>query len=286
MSATPTAPAPPTPATSAQALLLEEHLRRLRLPVVLARYAKAAHDAAHQNLSYEAFLLALLEEEAAQRDENLQRRRLAAAKFPTLKTLDQYDFSLMPQLNRQLVLELARGGYLAQRENILMAGEIGTGKTHLATALGVEACRQGHRVRFYTAAGLANDLIEAQAAHRLGRFEGGLLRHQLLILDEVGFVPFTKAGADLLFSFLSALHEQVSVIVTTTVPFAEWTGLFGGDQRLTAALLDRLAFHAHVLQFAGNSFRLRHSLSRQDMRAARAGTSPHPPHEPQAAPVG
>ncbi len=263
----------PTPTAEAQALLLAEHLRRLRLPVLLARYPKVAQDAAQRNLSYEGFLLALLEEELAQRDENMQKRRLAAAKFPTVKTLDQYDFSLMPQLNRPLVLELLQGGYIAQKENILMAGEIGTGKTHVATAFGVQACRQGHRVRFYTAAGLTNDLIEAQAAHRLGRFESGLLRHHLLVLDEVGFVPFTKAGADLLFSFLSVLHEQVSLIVTTTVPFAEWTGLFGGDQRLTAALLDRLAFHAHVLRFAGQSFRLRHSISQQEAGAARAAAT-------------
>jgi len=268
MTTTPT----PSPDATAQTLLLEDHLRRLRLPVVLARYPKVAQDATHRNLSYDGFLLALLDEELAQRDENMQKRRLAAAKFPTLKTLDQYDFSLMPQLNRHLVLDLARGAYIAAKENILMAGEIGTGKTHVATALGVQACRQGHRVRFYTAAGLTNDLIEAQAAHRLGRFEGALLRHHLLVIDEVGFVPFTKAGADLLFSFLSVLHEQVSLIVTTTVPFAEWTSLFGGDQRLTAALLDRLAFHAHVVQFAGQSFRLRHSISQHEASARHGGT--------------
>lgn len=245
-------------------LLLEEQLRRLRLPVILARYAKLAQEAAQQGLAYDAYLLALADEELAQREENLQRRRLASAKFPALKTLDQYDFSLMPQLNRQLVLELAQGDYLAKRENILLAGEIGTGKTHVATALGVAACRQGRRVRFLTAAGLTNELLEAQANHRLQRYEAALLRLDLLLLDEVGFVPFTKTGADLLFSFLSALHEQVSLIITTTVPFAEWTSLFGGDQRLTAALLDRLTFHAHVLQFVGESYRLRQSLQRQE----------------------
>lgn len=251
-------------APAAQTLLLEAHLRRLRLPVVLARYAKLAREAAQQGLAYDAFLLALVEEELAQRDENMQRRRIAAAKFPAIKTLDQFDFSLVPQLNRQLVLELAQGGYVTKRENILLAGEIGTGKTHVATALGVAACRQGHRVRFVTASGLTNELLEAQANHRLQRHERGLLGLKLLILDEVGFVPFTKTGADLLFSFLSAVHEQVSLIVTTTVPFAEWTGLFGGDQRLTAALLDRLTFHAHVLPFSGQSYRLRQSLRRQE----------------------
>ncbi|HEY7062125.1 MAG TPA: IS21-like element helper ATPase IstB, partial [Chloroflexota bacterium] len=260
----PTAAPPLLPPPSAQATLLESYLRRLRLPVVLARYPKLAREAAQQGLAYEQFLLLLAEQELAQRDENMQRRRISQARFPTLKTLDQYDFSLLPQLNRQLILELAQGRYIKKKENILLAGAIGTGKTHIATALGVAACQQGHRVRFATAAGLTNELFEAQAAHRLGRVESGLLRHQLLILDEVGFVPFTKAGADLLFSFLSALHEQVSLLLTTTVPFAEWAPLFGGDQRLTAALLDRLTFHAHIVQFAGDSYRLRESLKRQE----------------------
>jgi DNA replication protein DnaC len=196
--------------------------------------------------------------------QNRQKRRLAEAKFPVLKTLDQYDFSLMPQLNRSLILELAQGRYLAQHESILLAGDIGTGKTHIATALGVAACQQSYRVRFFTAAGLTNELLEAQAAHRLTRLEASVLRLDLLILDEVGFVPFTKDGADLLFSCLAALHEQVSLIVTTTVPFAQWAELLGGDQRLAADLLDRLTFHAHVLQFSGSSFRLRHSLTHQE----------------------
>jgi DNA replication protein DnaC len=256
-----TAPLPPP---SAQTTVLASYLHRLRLPVFLAHYPKVAADAAQQGLNYEQFLLLLAEQELAQRDENMQRRRLSQAKFPVLKTLDQYDFTLMPQLNRPLVLELAQGHYIANKENILLVGQIGTGKTHLATAFGVAACRQGYRVRFLTAAGLTNELLEAQAAHRLSKVEQQLLRHQLLILDEVGFVPFTKLGADLLFSFLAALHEQVSVVVTTTVPFAEWATLFGGDQRLTAALLDRLTFHAHIVQFTGESYRLRESMRRQE----------------------
>ena len=251
------------PSPTAQGVLLQSHLKRLRLPVFLSQYPKLSQDAAREGLSYEQFLLLLAEAELTQRDENMQRRRITQAKFPTLKTLDQYDFSLIPQLNRQLVLELAQGRYIAAKENVLLAGEIGTGKTHIATALGVEACRQGYRVRFATAAGLTNELLEAQAAHRLGRFESSLLRLQLLILDEVGFVPFTKTGSDLLFSFLSALHEQVSLILTTTVPFSEWAQLFGGDQRLTAALLDRLTFHAHIVQFSGESYRLRQSIKQQ-----------------------
>ncbi len=256
--------ATPLPSPSVQTTLVENYLRRLRLPVFLANYPRLANDAAREGLSYEQFLLVLAEQELAQRDENMQRRRLVQAKFPVLKTLDQYDFSLVPQVNRQLLLELAQGHYIANKENVLLVGQIGTGKTHLATALGVAACRQGYRVRFATAAGLTNELFEAQAAHRLSKVEQQLLRLHVLILDEVGFVPFTKSGADLLFSFLSALHEQVSVLVTTTVPFGEWAGLFGGDQRLTAALLDRLTFHAHIVPFTGDSYRLRESMKRQE----------------------
>lgn len=250
--------------STAQVLLLEDCLHQLKLPTVLAHYAKAAQDAAAGGLPYEHYLLLLAEQELAQRDENRQKRRLVEAKFPVIKPLDQYDFSLMPQLNRSLILELAQGRYLAGHENILLAGDIGTGKTHIATSLAVAACQQSSRVRFFTAAGLTNELLEAQAAHRLTRVEAALLRLDLIILDEVGFVPFTKAGADLLFSCLAALHEHVSLIVTTTVPFAQWAELFGGDQRLAAALLDRVTFHAHVLQFSGSSFRLRHSLTHQE----------------------
>jgi DNA replication protein DnaC len=256
---------PPTlPPPSAQAVLLASHLRRLRLPAMLAAYPKLSQEAAQAGLSYEQFLLALVEQEVTQRDEHMQRRRLTAARFPALKTLDQYDFSLMPSLNKQLVLELAQGHYLMAKENVLCVGEIGTGKTHTATALGIAACRQGYRVRFLTAAGLVTELVEAHAAHRLSRLEQALLRLHLLILDEVGFVPFSKLGADLLFSVLAALHERVSLILTTTVPFADWAGLFGGDQRLAGALLDRLTFHAHLLHFSGESFRLRHSLQQQE----------------------
>ena len=266
-----TAPAGAAPAPAAapavQALVLEEYLRRLRLPVVLAHYPQLAREAAQQGLPYEQFLALLLEQEVVQRDENLQRRRLAQAKFPAVKTLDQFDFSLLPQLNRPLILELAQGRYVAQKENVILVGEVGTGKTHVATALAVAACRQGHRVRFFTAAGLTNALLEAQAAHGLGRFESLLLRFHVLVLDEVGFVPFSKPGADLLFSFLSAVHEQTSLLVTTNLEFADWTQVFG-DQRLTAALLDRLTFHAHILPFHGESYRLRQSVKRQE-RAGR-----------------
>jgi DNA replication protein DnaC len=259
---------------TAQAALLESYLRRLRLTTMLSQYAPLADQAAREGPPYERFLLLLAAREVATREEQLVRQRLGQAKFPTIKTLEQYDFARMPGLNRQLILELAQGHYLAAKENILLVGAIGTGKTPVATSLGVAACQQGHRLRFLSAAGLTNALLEAQAAHRLGQLERGLLRLRLLILDEVGFVPFTKAGADLLFSCLPALHEQVSLILTTTVPFADWAGLFGGDARLTAAPLDRLAFHAQVIPFAGESYRLQESLRRQGAGRRHGPTSP------------
>jgi len=262
---------------SPQAAVLATYLRRLRLPTMLRTYPELGAAAAREGLPYERFLLLLAEREVATRDEYLVRQRLGQAKFPALKTFDQYDFARMPSLNRQLILELAQGGYLENKDNILLVGDIGTGKTHLATAFGVAACQQGRRVRFYTAAGLTNALLEAQAAQRLAPFERRLLRLQVLILDEVGFVPFTKAGADLLFSCLAALHDQVSLVLTTTVPFADWSALFGGDARLTAALLDRLAFHAQVIPFTGSSYRLAESLRRQQ-----AGSSAAAPAGPEA----
>jgi DNA replication protein DnaC len=252
--------------TSPQAALLTTYLQRLRLPAMLQGYPALSEAAAREGLPYERFLLLLAERELAARDEHLVRQRLGQAKFPALKTFDQYDFARLPSLNRQLILELAQGRYLEHQENVLLVGDIGTGKTHLATALGVAACQQGRRVRFFTAAGLTNALVEAQAAHRLATVERSLLRLHLLILDEVGFVPFTKTGADLLFSCLSALHDRVSLVLTTTVPFTDWAALFGGDARLAAALLDRLAFHAQVVAFTGGSYRLAESLRRQTAR--------------------
>ena len=256
-------------APAAQQAVLDSYLRRLRLPVVLAQYARIAQEAAQAGLSYEQFLLTLTELELTQRDENMQRRRIAQARFPTLKTLDQYDFTLMPQLNKPLVLELARGHYLDAKENVLLVGQIGTGKTHVATASAWPPAGKGRGSASSPRPGWSTNCWRRRRRTGSSRYEQGLLRLHLLILDEVGFVPFTKLGADLLFSVLSALHEQVSLIITTTVPFAEWATLFGGDQRLAAALLDRLTFHAHLLQFTGESFRLRQSLKRQEQEHRR-----------------
>ncbi len=189
-------------------------------------------------------------------------RRINAARFPVPKELADFDFSCVPSLNKQRVLELARGSYLDKAESILLVGNPGLGKTHIATSLALAACRQGHRVRFYNAAGLVNELIQAQDEHHLPKFLAAALRHRLIVLDELGFIPFSPTGAQLIFQFCSTLYERVSMIVTSNLRFADWTQVFG-DERLTAALLDRLTHRAHILEFTGESYRFRQRIQRE-----------------------
>jgi DNA replication protein DnaC len=237
-------------------------LRQLRLPTVAANYRKFAQEAARSGQPYEEYLLALMEHEANQRDVNRRKRRVGEARFPVLRTLDEFDFVAIPTLKQPQVLDLARGEYIQRRENVALIGAIGTGKTHIAIALGLAACEQGLRVRFYTAAALVNELLEAQEAHTLSRLESRLMKQDLMILDEVGFVPFSQRGAQMLFAFISQKYLRGSLIVTSNLAFAEWTEVFG-DPRLTSALLDRLTHRCHILEFAGESYRFRQSLQRQ-----------------------
>jgi DNA replication protein DnaC len=243
-------------------MLLETYLKRLRLPTFLRNYAKFAEDAAQKSLGYDRFLLALAEQEVLQREENQRQRRIRDARFPVHKELASYDFSCVPGLSKQRVLELARGAYIDKAEPIILVGNPGLGKTHIATGLALAACRQRHRVRFYTAAGLVNELILAQDEHRLSNFLARALKHQLIVLDELGFIPFSATGAQLIFQFCSTLYERVAMIVTTNLRFADWVQVFG-DERLTAALLDRLAHKAHILEFVGESFRFRERMQRE-----------------------
>jgi len=240
-------------------MLLETYLKQLRLPTFLHNYHRFAEDAAQNDLCYDRYLLALAKQEVAHREENRKVRRIKAARFPVPKELADFDFSCVPGLNKQRVLELARGSYLHKAEPIIMVGNPGLGKTHVATGLALAACRQGHRVRFYNAAGLVNELIRAQDEHQLPKFLSTALRHRLIVLDELGFIPFSPTGAQLIFQFCSTLYERVAMIVTTNLRFADWTQVFG-DERLTAALLDRLTHKAHILEFIGESYRFRQRM--------------------------
>jgi DNA replication protein DnaC len=244
------------------AMLLETYLKKLRLPTFLHNYAKFAEDAARESLDYDRFLLALAEQEVLQRQENQRQRCIRNARFPVHKELADFDFSCVSNLSKQRVLDLARGAYIDKAEPIILVGNPGLGKTHVATGLALAACRQGRRVRFYTAAGLVNELILAQDEHRLSKFLASALRHQLIVLDELGFIPFSTTGAQLIFQFCSTLYERVAVVVTTNLRFADWAQVFG-DERLTAALLDRLTHKAHILEFVGESYRFRQRMQQE-----------------------
>ncbi len=247
---------------SVEHLLLDGYLKQLRLSTFIKNYQPFAEDATKTSQGYERFLLALAEQEVAQRDLNSQRQRLKAAKFPLLKELGDFDFSAIPQLNKQRILDLARGQYIDQVEPIILVGNPGLGKTHVAVGLAVEACRQKHRVRFYNVATLVNELSLAQEENRLPKFIATALRHKLIVLDELGFIPLSTTGSHLIFQFCSALYERVALIVTTNLKFTDWTQVFG-NEKLTLALLDRLTHRAHIIEFVGESYRFRQRLQKE-----------------------
>jgi DNA replication protein DnaC len=236
--------------------LLESYLRQLHLANFVKYYRPFAADAARSNQDHVRYLLALAEQEVNQREQRLHQRHIKAARFPVLRELADFDFSLVPGLNKAYILDLARGEYITRHEPILLIGNPGLGKTHLATAWALTACRQGRKVRFWTAAGLANELLQAQDEHRLQRFGAAALKLDLVVLDELGFIPFSPSAAQALFTFCSELHERVALIITSNLKFADWTQVFG-DERLTAALLDRLTHHAHILELVGEFYRFR-----------------------------
>jgi DNA replication protein DnaC len=235
---------------------LEQQLKQLHLTAVRQQYRDQAEAAARANWSYENYLATLIEAEVQRRTRNRRQRRIKEARLPLLKELADFDFAAVPQLNKRKVLTLAEGHYLAQAEPIILVGNPGLGKTHVAIGLALAACRQGHRVRFYTVAGLVNELHQAQEEHQLPKFLERALRHRLIVLDEFGYIPFSTRGAQLLFQFCSALHERVSLIITTNLPFGDWVQVLG-DERLTSGLLDRVTFHSHILEFRGESFRFK-----------------------------
>lgn len=247
---------------------LEQNLKALNLGNTVRHLEEKLRQASEGGISYEEFLLGVTDLELQIRTENREKRRLKEGHFPLLKLLETFDFEAAPNLDRRLVRELAGGEYLQQKRNVIFLGKSGTGKTHLATSLGIEACRQSKRVRFVTGYSLANELIEARAEKDLGRLIGKYARWDLLILDELGYVPFTKEGGELLFQVLAERHERGSVIITTNLGFADWTQVFG-DLNMTAALLDRLTHKAHIVECSWDSYRLRQSLKEVRKKAGK-----------------
>lgn len=248
-------PAPPR-------VLLTHHLRQLKLPTILREYEKVAQEAARDGQDHVRYLLRLVELELIDRERRMVERRIRAARFPAVKSFDTFDFVAIPTLNKPLALELARCEYVVARENIIAIGNSGTGKTHACLALGLAACQRGFSVTFTTAAGLVHQLMEARDEKRLLRLQAQLSAVKLLIVDELGYVPLSQTGAELLFEVFSQRHERASTIVTSNLPFDEWTSIFG-NQRLTGALLDRLTHHVHILEMNGESYRLRQSKARR-----------------------
>jgi DNA replication protein DnaC len=252
-------------------LLLRSNLKHLRLPTMGAEFEKLAREAAAANEAYEQYLLRLTELEVAARSANAVQARIRAAGFPVAKDFDTFDFTALPQLSKLKVLELARGEWIEQRSNICLLGSPGTGKTHLAIALGLAACRQGKRVRFVTAATLVTHLEEAQKRYQLDRLLAQLDRTDLLICDELGYLSFSRAGAELLFQVFADRYERRSLLVTSNLAFSEWGSVFQGE-RMTAALLDRLTHRCQICEMNGESFRFRESMkSKKGKKASEGG---------------
>jgi DNA replication protein DnaC len=255
---------------SKSVVLLHHHLKALRLPTVAAECEKVASRCAADNVDHLSYLLELLELELLDREKRAAERRLKAAKFPTLKTLENFDFAARPSVNKVLIAELARCEWIDKRENLILIGNPGTGKSHLATALAVVACTKGYKVRFYRTTELVTALIEARDERAFLRLKGQFAHLDLLVLDELGYVPASKVGAELLFDVISSAYERSSLIVTTNLPFESWTEVLGSE-RLTGATLDRLTHRCKIVETKGPSYRLHDAKART--RSANPGGS-------------
>ena len=245
--------------------LLARHLKSLKLPTFLAQYERLARQYATEGLDPSGYLLRLAELELMERERQLIERRVKQARFPAVKSLESFDFAAVPSLDKNLVLELARSEFVTRQENVIAIGANGTGKTHIAIALGLAVCQKGLSVGFTTATSLMHELLEARDEQRLLRLQRQLAGYKLLIIDDLAYVPLSAAGAELLFEVVSERYERGSTIITSDLPFEEWINVFG-TARLTDAVLDRLTHHAHILQLQGESYRIRQSERPQPQR--------------------
>ena len=245
-----------------QSAVIRELCKPLRLPTVAAQAMRLAEQAAKEKQSPLSFLEALLSAEVEEREQNAVGRRIKEAHFPKVKSLEEFNFQEAQHLPVTLIRHLADGGYIGKTEPVLFLGDTGTGKTHLATPLGVAACRQRRRVRFTTAAEMVNELVEARHNNELSRVTARWTRYELLVIDEMGYVALAEAGAEMLFQVIAGRVEKAAVIVTTNLPFSEWTTVFP-NARLCKAMVDRLTDRAHIIDTGGESYRFRRSLDKQ-----------------------
>jgi DNA replication protein DnaC len=248
--------------TEAPEILLAHYLKILKLPTFQREYQKLARLCATEGVDHVGYLFRLSEREMIERDRRKVERRIKAARFPVVKSLDSFDFAAIPKLNKMQVLELARCEWIERRENVIALGPSGTGKTHVALGLGLAACQKGMSAGFTTAAALVSEMMEARDERRLLRFQKQMAAYQLLIIDELGFVPLSKTGAELLFELISQRYERGATLITSNLPFDEWTETLGSE-RLTGALLDRITHHVNILEMNGDSYRLAQSRARK-----------------------
>jgi DNA replication protein DnaC len=249
-------------AVNLQQSTIRQYARELRLPTVGGQYLKLAEEAAQQSHGHVTYLEALLGAEVEERERNAVARRIQEAKFPKVKTLEDFHFEEAPHLPAAQIRKLAEGGYLSRSEPVIFLGDTGTGKTHMATGLAVEACRQRKRARFTTAAELVNELIEAKNQSELNRITHRWLRYELIVIDEMAYVAMPESAVELLFQVVSGRAERAAVIVTTNLPFSEWNTMFP-NARLCKAMLDRLTDQAHIIETGKESYRFRRTLERK-----------------------
>lgn len=254
-----------------EGVLLKSYLKTLKLPTIQREYRAIARSSAKNNEPYESYLQRLAEIEVQHRQTQAIARRLKQANFPMVKELERFDFKAVPQINKKQIIDLSMCGFIDKRSNVVFTGPPGVGKSHLAIALGTEACRRGYKARFFTAAELVNTYIEARQEKAVLRLEGHIKKCDLIIVDELGYVPFDRIGAEYLFGFFSQCYEQTSLIVTTNLPFADWPQVFGDDDRLAGALLDRLTHHVSVVEIIADSWRLNQSLDNKQKKQASVG---------------
>jgi DNA replication protein DnaC len=266
--------------TSLQASVIKEQCKQLRLPTIAGQFERLAEQARRENQSHPHYLEALLGAELDEREQNTIARRIRDAHLPKVKTLDEFDFAQTPQISPSQIRALAEGDYIARAEPIVFLGDCGTGKTHLLTALCVAACRQKRSVRFTTAAGLVNELVEAKHQLQLRRVIAKWTRYELIAIDEVGYVPLAEVGAEFLFQVIAERAEKAAVILTTNLPFSEWTQVIP-NARLCKALLDRITDRAHIIETGTESYRFRRTMDKRQRKEARAPANQAGPSPPE-----
>lgn len=262
----------PAQTLSLQQASIRQNCKILRMPTIAAQFARMAEEAAREKQSHVGYLEALLAAEVEEREHRTVARRISEAHFPRLKLLEGFDFSQSPKISAPQIRALSEGGYIAAAEPVVLIGECGTGKTHLATGLCVAACRQKKRVRFTTAAGLVNELVEAQHQNQLKRALTRWHRYEVIAIDEVGYVPMAEIGAELLFQVVSDRNERAALIITTNLPFSEWTQVFA-NARLCKALVDRVTDRAHIIETGTESYRFRRTMENRQKKKSEGGRS-------------